>query len=175
MFARRPVLLALAAAALLAGGCGGDDDGAPGGSTNDQIRAVFRTYTAALADKEYGKACAQLTAGSKAAITEKLVTRKAAVEKLTGSDETPSDCPGQFRLLLGAELTGGKASEKTRDELLRASTKARIDEIRVEGDAGTVQVTVPLDGVSGVPPGTPPQQSLTAVRRENGAWKIDER
>jgi hypothetical protein len=172
--ARRAALSALAAA-LLAGGCGDGDDPTAGQSTDEQIRTAFRTYTEALADKDYDKACDQLTQGSKAAIAEKLEARKVAVEKITGTNETPDDCPGQFKLLLGAELAGGTTSERTRDELLRASTKARIDQIDVDGDAGTVRVTVPLAGVTGVPAGTPPQRSTTSVRRESGKWKIDQR
>ena len=172
---RQPLLLTLAAVAALTAGCGSGGDGSSGKSTNEQIREVFVTYTNALADKDYDKACDQLTQGSKAAITEKLEARKVAVQKITGKTDTPSDCPGQFKLLLGTDLSGGQTSNATREQLLKAATKARIDQIDVQGDAATVRVTVPLDGVTGVPAGTPPQQSTTTVRRENGTWKIDER
>jgi hypothetical protein len=172
---RALLLAATAAVALLVAGCGSGDDSSSGGSTNDQIRSVFKTYTQALADKDYEKACDQLTQGSKAAISEKLNARQQAVQKITGTSDFPSDCPGQFKLLLGADLQGGKVSDTTRQELLEAATKARIDQITVSGDSGTVRVTIPLSGVTGVPAGTPAQQSTTEVRRENGDWKIDER
>jgi hypothetical protein len=174
----RSLLLTLAVAAALLAGCGDDSSSGPAtqaGGDEQQIRTVFFTYTNALADGDYAKACDQLSEASKEAIARKLDERKEAVRKLTGTDAIPRDCPGQFRLLLGSNLAGAAQAAKTRKQLLEASRKAKIDAVEVRGDMGSIQYTIALDSVTGLPKGTPPKQSRTAVRRENGTWKIDER
>jgi hypothetical protein len=153
-------LLALAAVAVVFASCGGS---ASKGDDEQQIRTTFSNYTNALADGDYKKACDQLTTGSKRTITAKLNARKVALKKLTGTDQFPADCPGQFAILL-----------RGREQLLQAAKKQKVDNVTVNGDTGTVRVTIAVAGVAGIPAGTPPQSSTTPVRREGGAWKIDE-
>jgi hypothetical protein len=166
MTLRRALFLAFAASATLLAACGSSDDSSSSGDDEQQIRTVFMTYTKALAAKDYATACDQLTTASKKAITAKLETRKAELRKLTGTDQFPADCPGQFKIL----LTPAVASQA-----VQASTKAKIDKVTVNGDTGTITATIPLEGIAGVPEGTPPRTSTTPVRREDGSWKIDER
>ena len=166
MTAARALLLALAASATVLAACGSSDDSSSSGDDQQQIRTVFTTYTKALAGKDYATACDQLTTASKKAITAKLETRKDALRKLTGTDRFPSDCPGQFKVLLGPAVAS---------QVVQASTKAKIDKVTVSGDTGTITATIPLEGIAGVPEGTPPRTSTTPVRREGGSWKIDER
>jgi len=163
---RAPFLALAASAALVLAACGSGDDSSSSGDDQQQIRSVFMTYTKALAAKDYATACDQLTTASKKAITAELATRKAELRKLTGTDQFPADCPGQFKILLGPAVAS---------QAVQASTKAKIDKVTVNGDTGTITATIPLEGIAGVPEGTPPRTSTTPVRRENGSWKIDEK
>jgi hypothetical protein len=164
------ILCALLAAGLLAG-CGGSDEEEPAaqntpkaeateapeeqqssGDAEAEIRETFDSYNAALADRDFGKACDGLSPDTTAKLREN-------VKKL-GVSNPPEDCD---ELLSTVYETIDKDPEQKKliDEIAKS---AEIDKITVKGEEATIEWHATANGQK-----TPISQTARLV---DGEWKL---
>ena len=108
---RRLVLVLALLVSLTAGACGSDDDG---GTDEEQVRAVYRDYLAAIADGDAEAACGLLTEDSQQRVATEFESCEAAL-----------------------------ASTADFGEKGRASGEVRLTDLDVSGDEATAQARHP--------------------------------
>jgi hypothetical protein len=115
-------------------------------------RETFEAYNAALAQREFGGACARPAPETTAKLRENVVE--------AGLKDAPEDCSGLPDAIYTA-TDQDPPQKKTLDEVVKT---ARIDSIRITGDKAVINWSATVQG------------NKTAIaqsaRRVDGEWKL---
>lgn len=158
------VLPVLLIAGLLAG-CGGSEEERPRAAAPEsraakqtpaqaeaEVKRVFDDYYAALAERDWKRACEGLAPETTAKLRENVTG--------LGVADPPGDCAG----LLGLVYTTADKVPEQKQLLQEILDSAELDSVKVTGDAAIVNWSATVEGRR-----TPISQS---ARRIDGAWKL---